>query len=137
MFGTPVNRDGHEQDAVEAALDMRKRLDQLNKRFEKKGYPPLSHGIGIHTGPVIAARIGSTDRSAYSLIGDTVNTASRIQGLNKKFKTDILVSKRIYHQLVGEYTLTAKPEALVKGKQNPSLGFMINLNILISLLFLI
>ncbi|MEH0018666.1 MAG: adenylate/guanylate cyclase domain-containing protein [Desulfobacter sp.] len=119
VFGAPIARDGHEADAVKTALGMRGRLDTLNQRFAEQGFPPISHGVGIHTGPVLAANIGSTYRSAYSLIGDTVNMASRIQGLTKAFKTDILVSEAVRKRLKGQYAFAPMPEVAVKGKPDP------------------
>ena len=102
VFGAPVQQEGHERHAVDAALDMRRRLNGLNKRFAREGIAPLSHGIGIHTGTVLAAAVGSQVRSAYSLIGDTVNMASRIQSLTREVDTDILVSEAV-QQKAGEH----------------------------------
>ncbi len=119
VFGAPVARQGHELAAVKTALEMRERLALINQEFEAKGIAPLSHGVGIHTGPVLAANIGSADRSAYSLIGDTVNMASRIQGLTKEFKTDILVSEQMNKILRNKFDFSPMPEVQVKGKDEP------------------
>ena len=116
VFGAPVSMPGHEQNAVEAALEMRHRLELLNASLSKKGYPALNHGIGIHTGQVLAANIGTKERTAYSLIGDTVNTASRIQGMNKVFKTDILVSHAIYEKTKSGFSFVQMPRVELKGK---------------------
>ena len=91
----------------------------LNRRFKGRDLPPIAHGVGIHTGPVLAANIGSTYRSTYSLIGDTVNMASRIQGLTKAFQTDILVSGEIRNRLKDQYDFKTMPETRVKGKSEP------------------
>ena len=72
---------------------MRAELDSVNERLQKSGFKKLRHGICIHTGKVSAAKIGSPDRLSYSLSGITVNVASRLQDLTKKFNMDILVSK--------------------------------------------
>ncbi|WP_321495706.1 adenylate/guanylate cyclase domain-containing protein [uncultured Desulfobacter sp.] len=119
VFGAPVARYGHEADAANAALDMRRRLLTLNEKFKEQGLPTISHGIGIHTGPVFAARVGNADRSAYSLIGDTVNMASRIQDLSKTFGTDILVSQTMYDILKDRYDFSEMPEVRVQGKDAP------------------
>ena len=119
VFGAPAPLENHETAAVKAALEMRARLAALNQRFEAQDIAPLEHGIGIHTGQVLAATIGAADRAAYSLLGDTVNLASRIQGLNKEFKTDILVSRRVADALVQTFPLRAMPEVRVKGKTDP------------------
>ena len=80
--------------AVRAALDMRRRLAAWNAARERAGKIPLRHGIGIHTGSVLAGNIGSAERHSYALVGDPVNLASRIQSLTKEFGSDILVSAR-------------------------------------------
>ena len=119
VFGAPVARSGHESDALNAALELRIRLLQLNEKFKAKGLPTVTHGIGINTGPVFAARVGNAERSAYSLIGDTVNMASRIQDLTKTFKTDILVSQTMYDALKDRYDFKVMPEIHVQGKDTP------------------
>lgn len=119
VFGAPVAKEGHELAAVKTALEMRERLEVINQEFEARGIAPLAHGVGIHTGPVLAANIGSADRSAYSLIGDTVNMASRIQGLTKEFKTDILVSEQMKGILSDTYDFSPMPKVRVKGKDQP------------------
>jgi len=75
--------------------------------------------VGIHTGPVLAATIGSASRSTYSLIGDTVNLASRIQDLTRDFDTDILVSEAAVLSVKDRYPFSAMPETRVKGKETP------------------
>ncbi len=119
VFGAPVHQPGHELAAVKTALAMRHRLEQLNKRLAGEGISSIAHGVGIHTGSVLAANIGSTHRTAYSLIGDTVNLASRIQGLTKEFRTDILVSERMQSLLGYHYDFQPMPEIRVKGKSDP------------------
>lgn len=126
VFGAPVYQSGHELSAVKAALAMRLRLVKLNKRFADEGIAPIAHGVGIHTGSVLAANIGSEDRSAYSLIGDTVNLASRIQDLTKEFKTDILVSEAVQSLLSDLYDFQPMPEIMVKGKPDPIRVFSLN-----------
>ncbi|MBU2627911.1 MAG: adenylate/guanylate cyclase domain-containing protein, partial [Proteobacteria bacterium] len=125
VFGAPIHEKGHVISAVNAALEMRKQLEKINKIHAKEGHASLSHGIGIHTGQVLAANIGSSDRTAYSLIGDTVNTASRIQDLNKEFGTDILVSAEVAEHLGQEITLHPLPELVLKGKTKPVKVFSI------------
>src|SRR5205814_30831 len=80
VFGAPVPSPDHAARAVRAALDMRARLRAWNTGRAR----PLSHGIGVHTGAVLAGAIGSRDRLSYALVGDTVNLASRIEGLTKE-----------------------------------------------------
>jgi adenylate cyclase len=119
VFGAPKFHRDHPRMAMEAALDMRKRLSRLNNRFAEEGLKPLAHGIGIHTGDVIAANIGSPDRLSYALVGDTVNLASRLQDLSKQFDTDIIVSETTKNALGKDVALKQLPLSSVKGKTKP------------------
>ena len=101
VFGAPIRRRHHHERALKAGMEMNRRLQALNSTFKAKGYPQLRHGIGIHSGTVIAASIGSPDRQSYLLVGDTVNLASRLQALTKKFKTEMLISAQTYAHLRG------------------------------------
>ena len=116
VFGAPVPLPGHAAMAVRAALEMRRRLEAWNTARRAAGAVPLRHGIGIHTGTVLAGNIGSAERHAYALVGDAVNLASRIQGLTKDAGTDVLVSATTRAQLDGAFPLIALPAARVKGK---------------------
>lgn len=117
VFGYPVLEPLHPEKAVLAALEMRKRLTELNSLREVSGEEPVRHGIGIHTGSVLAGSVGSPDRLTYAMVGDTVNTAARIQDLNKQFGTDILMSHATKDLLEeGMFELTSLGETAVKGK---------------------
>ena len=117
VFGAPVSYEDHMDMAVKAALEMRRRLIELNKNFEKQGVNPLQHGIGIHTGAVLAGNIGSKDRISYALVGDTVNLASRIMGLTKEFSCDIILSQTTNSLLTGDFTTEQLSTVKVKGKK--------------------
>lgn len=118
VFGLPDTCDDHPEMAVQAALAMRERLEQLNRGFRDQGLPVLSHGIGIHSGAVLAGNIGSPDRLSYALVGDTVNTASRLQGLAKDCNTDIIISQTSHDLLTGSYPVRQLPPVIVRGKEN-------------------
>lgn len=92
VFGSPIREPNHPEMAVMAALEMRKRLLRLNRKRRAEGEEPIKHGIGIHTGMVLAGSLGSPERLVYAMVGDAVNLGSRIQDLNKQFETDILIS---------------------------------------------
>jgi len=112
VFGAPVAAPDHAARALRAALDMRARLTTYNAGRAR----PLRHGIGVHTGPVLAGAIGSRERLSYALVGDTVNLASRIQSLTKDVGADILVSVTTARRLDDAVTLQALPAVRVKGK---------------------
>jgi adenylate cyclase len=115
VFGAPVALENHQQHAVEAALEMRTRLSKVNLGLANQGYPPLRHGIGLHSGKVLAANIGSAQRLSYTMIGETVNIASRIQNLNKEHGTDILISEGVKHGLNRCVEMGQLPPVSLKG----------------------
>ena len=115
-FGAPVAYPAHAEMAVRAALEMRRRLQMWNAERVRIGKIPLRHGVGIHTGSVLAGNIGSAERHSYALVGDPVNLASRIQSLNKELGSDILVSGDTRRLLDGRFDLVRLPAVRVKGK---------------------
>ena len=116
VFGAPVATPDHAALAVRAALDMRVRLRAWNARREASGKRPLRHGIGIHTGTVLAGNIGGGGRLSYALVGDPVNLASRIQGLTKDFKVDILISEATRKSIGPAVSVDQLPAVRVKGR---------------------
>jgi len=116
VFGAPVATPDHAALAVRAALDMRGRLRAWNARREASGKRPLRHGIGIHTGTVLAGNIGGGGRLSYALVGDPVNLASRIQGLTKDFKVDILISEATRKSIGPTVSVDQLPAVRVKGR---------------------
>jgi class 3 adenylate cyclase len=116
VFGAPLRNPRHAESAVRAALEMRRRLDTWNARRSEAGKVALRHGIGIHTGTVIAGNIGSSERLSYALVGDAVNLTSRIQALNKEFGTDILVSGVTRVLLDSGHEFKPLPTVRVKGR---------------------
>jgi len=115
VFGVPLKISDHADRAVRAALDMRKNLDELNEKRALLGKPPFRHGIGIHTGPVLAGNTGSDDRLSYALIGDTVNLASRISDLTKLMRWDILISDETTGHLSSAFEMKREEPQQLKG----------------------
>lgn len=93
VFGTPIPMVNHAEKAVHTALEMQKNLDELNKQFINEGLTELKMGIGIHTGSLLVGNIGSTNRMEFTVIGDTVNTASRVEGLCKGLQKNLLITE--------------------------------------------
>ena len=116
VFGAPLADARHADHAVAAALAMQSRLDAWNLIRRANGERELQHGIGIHSGTVLAGNIGSTERMSYTLVGDAVNVASRIETLNKEFGSRILISSATRDQLADPSKLQALSSVLVKGR---------------------
>ena len=119
VFGVPLRQVDHADKAVRAALEMRKSLEKLNRHRKKEGKTIFRHGIGICTGEVLAGNTGSENRLSYTLIGDTVNLASRIQGLTKTFHCDILVSEETVKMLKHSFHIQQELPKSVKGYSRP------------------
>ena len=119
IFGAPVASQNSAEDAFAAALDMRKALEKVNKEFAEDGLPQLRFGIGIHTGPVFAGTIGAENRMEYTVIGDTVNTASRLESLCKTYTTNLLLSEAAVEKLGNGGKLTFVADAQIRGKTEP------------------
>lgn len=119
VFGVPVQFEDHAESAVQAALQMEKALSDLNRDRAAQGKPPLAHGIGIHSGTVLAGNTGSEEQSAYALIGDTVNIASRIQDLTQEFDCTILASQETVKRLKLPLRMDQLPARRVKGYSKP------------------
>ena len=92
VFGAPHSDDRHADHAVEAALACRERLLELNTVFQRDGRPELCQRIGLNTGQVLVGNIGSSRRFNYTVMGDAVNLAARLEGANKAYGTEILIS---------------------------------------------
>jgi len=116
VFGAPVSRSDDAMRAVRAALAMRAALAKLNARFAERGIEPLRFGIGLHTGEVVAGNIGSVKRMEYTVIGDAVNVASRLESKTKELATDLLISDATRERLDASVDVEAIGEVTVKGR---------------------
>jgi len=117
VFGSPVFYKDHALCAVRAAFMMKGKLNELNEKWKKQGRPPLAIGIGINTGEAIAGNMGSIRRMEYTVIGDTVNLASRLESLNKELNTEILISESTYMAVKGNVNAKEYTGIKVKGKE--------------------
>jgi adenylate cyclase len=118
-FGTPDPSDDDAERSVRAGLAMNAALAELNADRVRRCLAEIRHGIGIHFGPVIAGNIGTEDRLEYTVIGDTVNVASRIQDACKSAGEALLISEAVKARLPADIQLRPLPEQRVKGRQAP------------------
>jgi adenylate cyclase len=114
VYGVPLSQGEPEDacNAVRSALAMIKRVDELNaEKPENEDFPEFRIGVGVHTGMLTSGSVGSRDRLEYSVIGETVNLASRLESLNKEFGTEIILSEgtwqRVKDRIEGIYPLGA------------------------------
>jgi adenylate cyclase len=116
LFGAPLDDPSHAEHAVQAAIDMVRELGDLNRRWTAEGLAPIDIGIGINSGDMIAGNIGSSSIMSYTVIGDNVNLGSRLESLNKEYKTRIIMSNATRTRLTGDYDTRPLGDVIVKGK---------------------
>ncbi len=118
FWGAPIRINDPLGKAVQCALDMQEELSKLNAMWKEQGKAELHTRIGVHYGPTIVGNIGSNNRMNYTIMGDTVNVASRLEGINKNYGTKIMVSQEVYEILNDRFELKYIDEMKLKGKTN-------------------
>ena len=117
FFGEPVVHEDHALRAVRTAVEMRAALAELDRQWERDGRPyHIEIGIGINSGEVFVGLLGSAQRINYTIIGDNVNLASRLQDLTKTYQWPILVSESTYEQIKDEFEAQLVDLVIVKGR---------------------
>jgi adenylate cyclase len=119
VFGVPFMTGEDADHAVMAAVDMLRALRNFNRERAKMGKSPINIGVGINTDEIVAGNIGSMKRMDYTVIGDGVNLASRLEGANKYYGTSLLISEFTFQNLKGKYIYREVDRLRVKGKAQP------------------
>ncbi len=123
VVGAPVPEAQDPLNAVKAALAMRARLERINEDFRKRGLPEIRTGIGLHSGQVVAGNMGHSERMEYTVIGDAVNLASRLEGMTKELQCDVVLSEDLYRQVQDHVDAEPIRKIKVKGRDQEVLVY--------------
>lgn len=119
VFGAPVKYNDDAERAVRTAFEMQVALEKLNNEWIEKGEQTFDIGIGLNTGPVVVGNIGDIRRMEYTVIGDNVNLAQRIENLTRRYKSSIIISQSTYEKTKDIAIVKAYKPVLVKGRVKP------------------
>jgi len=120
LFGAPVAEPRHAACACRAAIEMVRALQPLRESWRARGIPSIDIGVGINTGPMVVGNMGSASRFNYTVVGDAVNLASRIEHLNKEYGTSILLSEYTYEPVKDEFRAAREVDMVrVRGRAQP------------------
>ncbi len=119
FWGAPIPQRDHTLRACKAAVEMQKVLQVMRENWQKEGKPQLNVRIGINTGEMIVGNMGGMGRFDYTVIGDSVNLGARLEGANKQYKTNILVSEHTYRKIAGSVFARELDLLVVAGKTEP------------------
>jgi len=131
FWNAPLDDDEHEANACEAALEMLARAEALNVEFKREAdanggvYMPLRIGIGLNTGPCVVGNMGSDFRFNYSVLGDTVNVASRLESRTKDYRLSMVIGSRTAERAQGRFATMEIDLIQVKGKKQPEAVFTV------------
>ena len=117
MWNAPVPDEQHAANACRAALAMRDALATFNAEQTRKGLPEFRTRFGLHTGEAVVGSVGAVDRLQYTAMGDTINVASRLEGMNKEHGTTILASRAVYEQCHDVILFRPLGEVHAKGRK--------------------
>jgi class 3 adenylate cyclase len=119
LFGALEPNPWQAQDAVLGALTMRSELARYNELLQARSLPALRFGVGIHRGQVVAGVMGNETLSKFSVVGDTINVASRVEGLTRVHAVDLLITEEVRCALDKRFRMREMPAMIVKGKTQP------------------
>lgn len=120
FWGAPIRVINHSDQAVQCALAMVRELNSVNEKLNSKGYKSINVGIGLHTGNVVLGNIGSSKKLDYTIIGDNVNLASRMEGLTKNYNCEVLITEDTVKAFQSPIPCIKVDLVRVKGKQHPT-----------------
>ena len=119
VFGAPLDQPDHALRACRTALEMMSELKRLRAKWAAEGRPDVNIGVGVNTGDMVVGNMGSEMRFDYTVMGDSVNLASRLEGTNKEYRTNIIISEFTYESIRNELFCRELDAVRVKGKKLP------------------
>jgi adenylate cyclase len=119
FWGSPYPQEDHASRSCSCALRMSRGLATLNAKWQAAGRPPISIGIGLNTGLVNVGNMGSARRLSWTVMGDNVNLASRLEGITKQYHVQIVISEATYRQVCSQFVCRGLDKIRVKGKNLP------------------
>jgi adenylate cyclase len=119
VFGAPLDQPDHARRACLTAIEMMTELRRLQIKWKAEGWPEIDIGIGINTGDMVVGNMGSEMRFDYTVMGDSVNLASRLEGTNKEYGTNIIISEFTYEVIKEDFFCRELDAVRVKGKKLP------------------
>ena len=119
VFGAPLDQPDHASRACRTAIEMMSELQRLRQKWAAEGRPDVNIGVGINTGDMVVGNMGSQMRFDYTVMGDSVNLASRLEGTNKEYGTNIIISEFTHEQIKDEFFCRELDAVQVKGKKLP------------------
>ncbi len=119
FWGSPYPQSDHALRACTCALEMSRSLERLNAKWQAEGRHEISIGIGLNTGPVNVGNMGSSKRLAWTVMGDNVNLASRLEGMTKEYRSRIVMSEATYRRVAEHFVCRELDRIRVKGKHQP------------------
>ena len=119
VFGEPIKDENHALNAIKCGVEITERVKKLREKLILEGKPKIDIGIGINTGEVFAGNIGTDERLEYTVIGDNVNLAYRIESFNQVLKTSFLISQYTYDHVRNFVDVVKLSHVEIKGKSNP------------------
>lgn len=119
MFGAPIPHEDHPRRAIQAALRSQVRMAEIKTEWVERGLPPIRVRIGINTGVAVVGNIGAANRFDFTMMGDIVNLAARLEGINNYYGSNVLVGEDTYARVRDDFVFREVDRVRVKGKKHP------------------